>query len=330
MKRTLAIKLGALGDVALALPFLRRLATPSAERLAVVTTMPFVSLIQAIGVPEVVILPERTSLATLRLGLRLRQSRFEQVVDLQGNRTSRWLTWLAGRRAERVGLWPGWPYTTSPDIPRHPVIHIEPRFAATARLLQLPEAGPVQAALPTQLAERIHHWLTSRHLADRKLVLMHAGCSRAWVTKRWPAQHFATVARRLEAAGYAVVWLGTEDERSVNATLAAAAGTDATGEFSLVDLLAVAGRACFAVTNDSGPMHVLAAGGLPVYGLFGPVDANRSHACGQREHVLERHLPCRPCYAKVCQLPGQTHDCLAGLPPETVLTRLQADGWLTQ
>lgn len=330
VKRTLAIKLGALGDVALALPFLRRLAQPSPDQLAVVTTAPFVSLIEAMEIKEVVVLPARTWTSILRLGFQLRRMRFERVVDLQGNRASRWLTWLAGRQVDRVGLWPGWPYTVAPDIQRHPVIHIEPRFDATAKLLRLSEAVPIKSALPSHLSDKVRRWLEGQNLAGRKLVLMHAGCSPAWETKRWPAAHFERVARHLEAAGYAVIWLGAADERALNATLAVASGTDATGAFSLVELLALAGQACFALTNDSGPMHLLAAGGLPVYAFFGPVDASRSHASGQRDRVLERPLPCRPCYAKTCQLPGQTHDCLAELQPETVLARLQADGWLAQ
>ena len=63
-------------------------------------------------------------------------------------------------------------------------------------------------------------------------------------------------------------------------------GVDATAEFSLLQLAALASHAEFAVTNDSGPMHLLACGSIPVYGLFGPSDWRRNHAVDQVDHVI--------------------------------------------
>jgi len=300
----------------------------SATECSVVTTPPFVSLMQAAGDVQVIVLPERSWLATVRLGMQLRGLTFDRVVDLQGNRASRLLTWVAGAKAERAGTWPGWPYTIAPAIPRYPQVHVENRLNQMAEILHLPGDAKTTITPAGAAPDRVRLWLDRHQLAGKKLVLMHAGCSQAWATKRWPASHFEAVAMHLRAAGYEMIWLGTKEEQSLNATLAASVGTDATNAFNLVELLALAAESCFALTNDSGPMHVLAAGGLPVYAFFGPVDSNRSHATGQCDRVFERELPCRPCYSKVCQLPGRTHECLAELLPDTVLVRLRLDGWL--
>ena len=327
VKRTLAIKLGALGDVALALPFLQRLWAGASQNSSVVTTLPFVPLIELTGQIQLVTLPRRSWLATVQAGLRLRREGFERIVDLQGNRASRCLAWLAGPRAERAGLWPGWPYHISPQIPRYPLVHAETRNAELARILNLPKAAQ-GLKVPEKLETRVGLWLESRKLSGKRLVLMHAGCSQAWATKRWPPAHFIQTARALADKGCQVLWLGTREEASLNRELSGHIGTDATDQFGLAELIALGGRASFAVTNDSGPMHVLAAAGLPVYALFGPIDPNRSHALGQGGRVIHRQLPCQPCYSKTCLLPGQTHDCLAGLGPEAVLSRLHADGWI--
>jgi ADP-heptose:LPS heptosyltransferase len=206
-------------------------------------------------------------------------------------------------------------------------VHAEKRAAELARILRLPEATQA-LPVPEKLETRIGRWLESKQLTGKRIVLMHAGCSQAWVTKRWPAAHFIQTARTLADNGYHVLWLGTREEASLNSGLSGQTGTDATDQFSLDELFALGRHAAFAVTNDSGPMHVLAAAGLPVYALFGPIDPARSHAFGQRERVIYRRLPCQPCYSKTCRLPGQTHDCLAGLGSDVVLSRLHADGWL--
>ena len=86
--------------------------------------------------------------------------------------------------------------------------------------------------------------------------------------KRWPEAYFRLLAASLQDHGLQVVWIGSQDEQSLNERLAAHAGTDATAEFGLDGLLALAAQAVFAVSNDSGPMHVLAAAGKKDPGFF--------------------------------------------------------------
>jgi heptosyltransferase-1 len=325
MNKTLVIKLGALGDIALCLPLLRQMARHGDGPLTIVTTPPFVGLVQAIEVGNVVMLPNRSTLAVVRLGLKLRREGFQRIVDLQAKRPGRLLTWIAGKQAQRVGTWPRWPYTHAVVHPAH---HPEQRFPELAKLIGLPPELPTPVPVAESIAAKVREWLAGNGLTGQKLALFHAGCSRVWTSKRWPEQHFEKLAQMLSGAGYQVVWLGAKEEEELNVRLSRIVGVNATGAFKLPDLLALAREGSFAITNDSGPMHLLAIGGLPVYALFGPIDPRRSHAWGQLGRVLERPLPCRPCYSKKCLLPGESHDCLAGLLPEHVLEKLRADGWL--
>lgn len=326
MDKTLVIKLGALGDVALCLPLLRHLAANDSSNRMIVTTPPFAELMESVCVGRVVVLSNRSTFAVLRLGLKLRREKFSRVLDLQGKRHARLLTWLAGPRAQRVGTWPRWPYHIAPDFPE--LHHPEQRWPELAKVMGLPGKIEPRVEVAVKFKAQIAKWLADHQLTGRRLVLIHAGCSRVWQTKRWPAAHFEQVALRLRDAAYRVLWLGTNEERDLNVGLARTVGLDATGAFRLPELLALAQVSSFAITNDSGPMHLFAIGGLPVYALFGPVDPDRSHAWGQRQRVVDRPLPCRPCYKKNCPLPGATHDCLAGLPPQQLVARLALDGWL--
>ena len=116
------------------------------------------------------------------------------------------------------------------------------------------------------------------------------------------------------------MWLGAAAERDLNASLAAPGDVDASGAFDILALAEVGRRAAFAVTNDSGPMHVLAAAGIPVFGLFGPSDWRRNHALGQAGHVIAA-------VELLADYRGRrTADCLGELDVDLVWTRLAASG----
>ena len=156
---------------------------------------------------------------------------------------------------------------------------------------------------------------------------MHAGGCPAWPSSRWQERHVLELARVLSGHGLAVVWLGSDAERDLNRRLARCVGVDATAAFSLAELAALGAYARFVLGNDSGPMHVLALAGVPVYALFGPTDWRRSHALGQQNNVLYNPVECSPCHLPVCP-PRRAHACLAGLAPEVVFSRIEADGLL--
>jgi ADP-heptose:LPS heptosyltransferase len=156
---------------------------------------------------------------------------------------------------------------------------------------------------------------------------MHAGASERWPSKRWEAASYAALAQTLQGRGFTVIWIGGVADRAVNRRLAAETGIDATAAFSFMELLALGRHACFAVVNDSGPMHLLAAAALPVYAFFGPTDWRRSHAPGQQRYILHHAVQCSPCFLPECP-PEHGHRCLRAISPATVVARLEADGRL--
>ena len=143
--------------------------------------------------------------------------------------------------------------------------------------------------------------------------------------KRWPAALFGELAARCADAGAAVWVLGTTADRSAAAEIMACApATDFTGKTSLLDVVDLLSAATAAVTNDSGLMHVAAALGTPVAALFGSSSQAFTPPLSPRAIVLERHLDCRPCFARVCPL-GHL-DCLRGIGAERVFAALMELG----
>lgn len=125
-----------------------------------------------------------------------------------------------------------------------------------------------------------------------------------WMTKRWPAESFAALAADLTASGQALVLVGGPDDRDLCAGIAAAAEqaapglcTDLAGRTSLRESYAVLERADCLLTNDSAPMHLGVAAGIPVVATYcSTVPAFGFAPRGPRDVVLEvEGLDCRPC-----------------------------------
>ncbi|WP_431272572.1 glycosyltransferase family 9 protein [Dankookia sp. P2] len=102
-----------------------------------------------------------------------------------------------------------------------------------------------------------------------RFALLVPGASPARPGKRWPARHFATFAAGLDLP-VAVVGGPAEAPLAAEILAAAPGGVDLTGRTGYAALGAVARRAEFALGNDTGPTHLIAATGCPTLALFGP------------------------------------------------------------
>lgn len=150
--------------------------------------------------------------------------------------------------------------------------------------------------------------------------------------KRWPLEHYATLARDLLVAGYQVWVIGSTKEQADGAAIVAGApGTlNLCGRTRLEDAVDLLSLAAAAVSNDSGLMHVAAAVGIPLVALYGSSSPDYTPPLSSRAQVLYRDLECSPCFERMCPL-GDT-PCLTGIAPAAVMAALnmlwsrQSDG----
>ena len=141
--------------------------------------------------------------------------------------------------------------------------------------------------------------------------------------KRWPATHFAQVARKAIAAHWRVWLFGSARDATVTAEIQqilGGAAVDFAGRTSLPDAVDLLSRATTVVTNDSGLMHIAAAVGRPVIALFGSSDPQQTPPLTPRATVLRLDLPCSPCLQRTC--PQNHLECLQALSPAQVLAAL--------
>lgn len=98
-----------------------------------------------------------------------------------------------------------------------------------------------------------------------------------WGAKRWPADRYGVVARRLAQAGYHVVInSGPAEEHLGREIVVSSGGAAQMLDLDMARLIAVTRRAALAIAGDTGPLHLACALGCPVVGIYGPTDPARN------------------------------------------------------
>ena len=148
--------------------------------------------------------------------------------------------------------------------------------------------------------------------------------------KRWPASHYAELARSVDLP---VVLLGSGKEAALCDEISGLAPEkclNLAGKTSIVTAMACLAATKFIVSNDSGLMHVAAALGVPQVAIFGSSDPHHTPPLSDRATVLwlktdpsyQPPLDCAPCFERECPL-GHTR-CLNDLQASQVLVVVQA------
>ncbi|MBV8464989.1 MAG: lipopolysaccharide heptosyltransferase II [Burkholderiales bacterium] len=137
--------------------------------------------------------------------------------------------------------------------------------------------------------------------------------------KRWPARHFAELAKRLLSQGYDVWLFGSNKDQSETGEIARLAGggvVDLAGRTTLSQAIDLLSLADFVITNDSGLMHVAAALERPLVALYGSSSPEFTPPLSERAEVATLDLECSPCFERTCPL--KHFDCLEKLQPDLV------------
>lgn len=154
--------------------------------------------------------------------------------------------------------------------PRADLAHRTQALAATLGLRDLPP--PVMWTTPEEDAH-------ARALVPADGPVIALGPTGNWPPKLWPADRFAELARRLTSGSgplqnARIAVIAAEHERPIVLPLLAALPPERTidlvGRMNLTGVCAVMKRASLFIGNDSGPLYLAVACGIPTVGLFGP------------------------------------------------------------
>jgi len=315
--RTLVVAPGWVGDVVMAEPVFRALAAAGRELVALAkpSLRPLVGLlpgvsdivprsandvetataIAAAGCAEAIVLPNsfRSARLVARAGV---PRRFGYRGDFRAP-----LLAPAVRR----------PHGRRPQVEDY-------RELLAAMAVDPPASWVPRLELGAELVAKGRERLARAHLepGGRPLVGLFPGAE--WgASKRWPWRRFAELATELRrrrgdlgqivVAGPKEVWMAVrvhEESGKLHPVIGP--------ELDLAALAGVLSHLALLITNDSGPMHLAAALGVPTVALFGPTDPGRTAPAGEGHRVLYRDLWCSPCFRRRCPLVH--HGCLRGIP----------------
>ncbi len=239
----------------------------------------------------------------LRLASSLRRQRFDLAILFQKAFDAAALAFLSGARF-RIGYATdarSWLLTHALEPPPSDTHHVEV-FLGIARAL----GCTIDNALPS-----FHLNATDRAEAEsllnragisglRPLVTFHPGASKE--PRAWHPDRFAALGRRLsERHGARVILLGSYGERGLLERIAGGIPREAVflpaTDLRIKVAAAIVERCHLFVGNDSGPMHMAAALGVPTVAIFGPGTPRRTAPLASRGRVvtLTKDYPCSPC-----------------------------------
>ena len=172
---------------------------------------------------------------------------------------------------------------------------------------------PMLRTTPGEEAEAIEHLRACG--VDPKKVLIGLNPGSVYGTaKRWLPERFAEVADRVATEqGGVVLIFGARGEEELGAAIAGkmtAPTLVLSGRTTVRRLMALIKQCRLFITNDTGPMHIAAAFGVPTVAIFGPTDPAATSPFGSHHELVRHPVDCSPCLLRDCPI---DHRCMQGI-----------------
>lgn len=297
--RFLVVRLTALGDILHTVPAVAALrrAHPKAKIDWVVERKWAPVLEGSPAIDEVIPFDRRSTWNAVECVERLRENHYDCAIDFQGLYKSSILAALSGA-PRRIGFDRAWAregnaamfYTERvAPVGRH-VSELNYSLAEQAGAAR-PTAPEYPLRVPAGGAASIRSRLHDAGITGAYIII---APDASWRAKCWPPDRFGALCRELEAQSGARVVLiqGPGEKAVVKEVLRAAAPVHlAVVAPTIEELMGLLAHAEFVVAVDSGPLHLAAALGAPVVGLYGPTDPARNGPFAPGAVIVHKALP---------------------------------------
>ena len=283
-----------------------------------------------------------------RIATELRGKSFGAAILFQNAFDAAFVSWLAGiplragyaRDARRLLLTHPVNIPTKGEVPEHEsfyylellrrlgVIANLPNVHDGKRLLQATKRADSRKVLQGFISPKEQTLSSSRDLSDlsspAQIVIGFGAGASFGTAKRWPAERYAALSRRLQnELGAVCIFFGAADEKPLIDSLLPNAGHQAVslaGRTTLQDFIRLTPACDVFITNDTGTMHVAAALGVPTIAIFGPTDEHGTSPLGPNVDIITGEADCRPCKLRHCPI---DHRCMTSVSVDAVFERAQ-------
>ena len=307
MQKILIIKLRYIGDVLLCTPLVRAIREkyPKAHLACLVNPGTDEILRNNPHIDEILLVPPTNLISQLQFFREIHARKFDCVLDLTDGDRSAIIT-AATAAPVKIGFnrenrWRGVLYSHCIREDCGNMHMIEYHGQALSILGIQAALGQPEVFVGAQEEEMAQRLMEEGELIGRPWVIIHP-TARYWF-KAWPSERFASLIDWLAKRGVPVILVGSEQDKDVGAKIQHIAEhkpISLTGRTTVLELAALMKHCSLFIGNDGGPMHIAAAVGCPVLGIFGPTDPVVWGPRGQRVSVLYKGLDCVPCFHPGC------------------------------
>jgi heptosyltransferase-2 len=254
-----------------------------------------------------------------RLIRELRREKFTTAILLQNAFEAAWLAWRAGI-PDRIGyardgrsalLTKPIPVPPVGEVPRHESHYYLELLRLAGWIEAHGDVAPIHLRVSDSAREAMEAKLQasgSRQGAWRCAIAPGAsyGAAKCWL----PERYAALADRLISECGADVILFGAPSEGEIGERIGSAMKGRAisfVGRTTLRDLPALLSACSVFVGNDSGAMHIAAAVGLPVVGIFGPTDPEATRPVTHDFTLIREPVSCSPCFLRKCPV---DHRCM--------------------
>jgi heptosyltransferase II len=331
-ENVLVVQTGFLGDTVLTLPLLSEIKRRyPAGKLSLLCAPVAAELLKSHKVLDEVIIDDKRQrdAGIVRLWHKakvLQQKKFTLAISPHKSLRSALLLFLA-KIPRRVGFRQSkGAFLFHALVDRHPLRHEVERNLSILEALGIPTETcrrDFDLAVPEASREQSRRLFEAAGIDLYKTVIgINAGS--VWPTKRWSPDLFAQLIIRLKQdVNCDIVLFGGPEDHETAATIQGRCGTavaNLCGQTALRDLPAAVSACDLVITNDSGPMHIAVACGVPVVAIFCATTPSLGfYPYSSKAVVVQKDLHCRPCSShggRRCPL--GTEDCIKLIRPEHV------------
>ena len=161
-----------------------------------------------------------------------------------------------------------------------------------------------------------------------RIVLVPAGARnqlRDDALRRWPIENYVALAAALLQSGHEVILAGGPDDTWASTSFTHLPVIDVIGKHSLLETLSLLDSAAVTVTHDTGPLHLAGITSTAIVAIFGPTDPRGR--LPQRANTVAlwggEGFACRPCYDGRDYAPCLNNGCMQQVTPAMALGEIQ-------
>ncbi|MFH1245574.1 MAG: glycosyltransferase family 9 protein [Candidatus Omnitrophota bacterium] len=272
----------------------------------------------------------RTFLQTVRFALGLRRKKFDLALILHPANRAHLIAFLAGIK-KRIGFNRKLDFLLTDRIEHKKQEGTRHELEYTLDFVRFLGIEPREKELfmPVHLDSEtyIEQFLLKEGVGkEEKVIAIHPAAS--CPSKVWPMERFVQVAARIaDEFNARIVFVGGQGisaKTKETLKLMPRFHIDALGKTTVSQLASLLRRCCLFLSNDSGPVHIAAAFGVPVVAIFGRKQAGLSPTrwapVSPHSVVLHKDVGCVQCWAHNC---SKGFACLEAISVEDVMAAVR-------